>query len=85
MARTRAAPQRRPNNNFNHRRFAAAKEIPNARECRRNRERRFKIKFPLPQGENVEVKYRGNVVRRMRLRTKGIFPASVRERRYPWN
>ena len=36
MARTRAAPRRRPNNNFNNRRFAAAKEIANARERRRN-------------------------------------------------
>ena len=85
MARTRAAPWRRSNNNFNHRRFAAAKEIPNARECRRNHESRFKIKFLLPQGKNVEVKYRGNVVRRMRFRRKGIFPASVREKRYPTN
>ena len=85
MARTRAAPWRRSNNNFNHRRFAAAKEIPNAGECRRNHESRFKIKFLLPQGKNVEVKYRGNVVRRMRFRRKGIFPASVREKRYPRN
>ena len=85
MARTRAAPWRRSNNNFNHRRFAAAKEIPNAQECRRNHESRFKIKFLLPQGKNVEVKYRGNVVRRMRFRRKGIFPASVREKRYPRN
>ena len=85
MARTRAAPQRRPNNNFNNRRFAAAKEIASARERRRNHERRFKIKFLLPQGKNVEVKHRGNVVRRMRVRRKAIFPASVRERRYPRN
>ena len=85
MARTRVAPQRRPNNNFNNRRFAAAKEIASARERRRNHERRFKIKFLLPQGKNVEVKHRGNVVRRMRVRRKAIFPASVRERRYPRN
>ena len=85
MARTRVAPQRRPNNNFNNRRFAAAKEIASARERRRNHERRFKIKFLLSQGKNVEVKHRGNVVRRMRVRRKAIFPASVRERRYPRN
>ena len=85
MARTRAAPQRRPNNNFNNRRFAAAKEIASARERRRNHERRLKIKFLLSQGKNVEVKHRGNVVRRMRVRRKAIFPASVRERRYPRN
>ena len=85
MARTRAAPQRRPNNNFNNRRFAAAKEIANARQCRRNHERRFKIKFLLPQRKNVEVKHCGKFVRRMRARRKEIFPASVRERRQPRN
>ena len=85
MARTTAAPRRRPNNNFNNRRFAAAKEITNARERIRNHGRRFKVKFLLPQGKNVEVKHRGNVVRRMRVRRKAIFPASVRERRYPRN
>ena len=63
MARTRAAPRRRANNNFNKRRIAAAKEIANARERSRNHERRFKIKFLLLQGKNVEVKHRGNVVR----------------------
>ena len=85
MARTRVAPQRRPNNNFNNRRFAAAKEIANARECRRNHERRFKIKFLLPQRKNVEVKHCGKFVRRMRARRKEIFPGSVRERRQPRN
>ena len=34
----------------------------------------------LPQGKNVEAKHRGNVVRRMRVRRKAIFPASVKER-----
>ena len=47
MARTRASPLRRPNNNFKNRRFAAAKKIANAPERRRNHERRFKIKFLL--------------------------------------
>ena len=82
MARTRAAARRRPNNNFNNRRVVAAKEIANARERKRDRERRFKIKFLLPQCKNVEVKHRGNAVRRMRVRTKAVFPASVRKRRY---
>ena len=85
MARTKAASRRRPNNNFNNRRFAAAKEITNARELRRNHGVKFKVKFPLPEGKNVEVKHHGNVVRRMRVRRKAIFPASVRERRYPRN
>ena len=36
MARTRAVRRRLPNNNFNNKRFAAANEIANARERRRN-------------------------------------------------
>ena len=32
MPRRRVAAQRLPNNNFNNRRFAAAKELANARE-----------------------------------------------------
>ena len=44
MARTRAT-RRQPKNSFNNRRVAAVKEIVNARERRRNRERRFKINF----------------------------------------
>ena len=63
MARTRAVPWGQPNNNFNNRRFAAAKEIVSAQERRRNHKSRFKIKFVLPQDKNVEVKHRGNVVR----------------------
>ena len=77
MARTRGGLARRPNN-FDNRRFAAAKEIANAR--RRNDT--FKIKLLLPQGRNVEVKVRGDVVRRMGVRRRAIFPASVRERQY---
>ena len=61
MARTRAVPRRRPNINFDNRRVAAAKEMR-----RRIRTSDVKIKFLLPQGKNVEVKIRGNVVRRMR-------------------
>ena len=53
MARTRVAAWRQPNNNFNNRRVAAAKEIANSQERRRNCERRFKIRFLLPQGKNV--------------------------------
>ena len=62
MARTRAVPRRRPNINFDNRRVAAAKEMR-----RRIRTSDVKIKFLLPQGKNVEVKIRGNVVRRMRV------------------
>ena len=77
MARTRGGLARRPNN-FDNRRFAAAKEIANAR--RRNN--RFKIKLLLPQGKNVDVKIRGNVVRWMRVRRRAICPALVRDRQY---
>ena len=72
MAKTRAVPWRRPANiNFNLRRVAAAKEIAIARE-RRNNLRDIKIKFVLPQGKNVEVKQRENVVKRMRVRRRAI-------------
>ena len=83
MARTRAIPRRRPADiDFNLRRLAAAKEIAN---CRRNRIENIKIKLLLPQGKNVEVKQRGNVVRRMRVRRRAIFPGRVRNFRYGRN
>ena len=56
MTRTRGGLARRPNN-FDNRRFAAAKEIANARK----RNNRFKIKFVLLQGKNVDMKMRGNI------------------------
>ena len=78
MARTRAVPRRRPANiNFDQRRVAAAKEIAN-----RRRIENIKIKILLPQGKNVEVKHHGNVVRRMRVRRRAIFPGRVRDVRY---
>ena len=83
MARTRAVPRRRPANiNFDLRRVAAAKEIENRR---RNRPDNIKIKFLLPRGKDVEVKQRGNVVRRMRVRRRAIFPGRVRNVRYGRN
>ena len=57
MVRTNGDLARRINN-FENRRFAAAKEIANTR--RRNN--RFKIKFLLLQGKNIDVKVPGNVV-----------------------
>ena len=84
MARTRATAWRMPNNNFNNWGVATTKEIANFWECR-NHEHRFKIKFLLLQGNNVEVKEHCNVVRWMRVRRKAIFLASVKERRYPRN
>ena len=77
MARTRGGLAR-CTNNFDNRRFAAAKEIANAR--RRNN--RFKVKFVLLQGKNVDVKVCGNVVRRMRVRRRAIFPVVLRNRQY---
>ena len=75
MARTRAVPRRGPNINFDLRRFATAKEIANRR---RASIKNIKIKFLLPQGKNVEVKQRGVVVRKMRVRRKSVFPGNVR-------
>ena len=77
MARTRAVPRRRPNVNFDNRRFAAAKEM-----TRNVRASDVKIKFLLPQVKNVEVKVRGNVVRRMRVRRLAKHGAKKRNVRY---
>ena len=83
MIRTRTVPRWRPANiNFNLRSVAAAKEIANRR---RNRVENIKIKLLLPQGKNVEVRQRGNVVRRMRVRRRAIFPGRVRNVRYGRN
>ena len=62
--------------------MARTKEIANRR---RNRIENIKIKLLLPQGKNVEVKQRGNVVRRMRVRRCVIFPGRVRNVRYGRN
>ena len=79
MARTRFTPRRRPANmNFDLRRVAAAKEIRRGRINAKN----IKIKVLLPQRKDVEVKQRGQVVRRMTVRRKSIFPAAVRNPRY---
>ena len=77
MARTRAVPRRRPNFNFDNRRVAAAKEMR-----RRIRASDVKIKFLLPQSKNVEVKVRGNIVRRMRVRRVAKHGAKKRNVRY---
>ena len=78
MARTRAVPRWRPANiNFNQRRVATAKEI-----ARRRRIENIKTKILLPQGKNVEVRHRGNVVRRMKVQRRAIFPGKVRNVSY---
>ena len=78
MARTRLSGPPRCVNNIENRRFAAAKEIANARR----RDNTFKIKFLLIQGKNIDVKVRGDVMRRIRLRRCSIFPALRRNRQY---
>ena len=77
MVRTRAVPRRRPNINFDNRRFAAAKEM-----ARRVRASDVKIKFLLPQVKNIEVKVRGNVVRKMRVQRLAKHGAKKRNVRY---
>ena len=77
MVRTRAVPRQRPNINFDNRRVAAVKEMR-----RRVRASDIKIKFLLPQSKNVEVKVRGNVVRRMRVRRVAKHGAKRRNVRY---
>ena len=62
--------------------MAAAKEIANHK---RNGIKNIKIKILLPQGKDVKVKHRGNVVRRMRVRRVAIFPERVRNARYGRN
>ena len=77
MARTRAVPRRRPNINFDNRRSAASKEM-----ARRVRASDVKIKFLLPQVKNIEVKVRGNVARKMRVRRLAKHGAKKRNVRY---
>ena len=77
MARTRAVPRRRPNINFDNRRVAAAKEMR-----RRIRASDVKIKFLLPRSKDIEVKVRGNVVRRMKVRIVAKHGAKKRNVRY---
>ena len=93
MARTRLVPRRKPNINpnpqqrtaasaaaavdFQTKRVAATKEIG-----RRIRASDVKIKFLLPRVKNVEVKNRGNVVRKMKVRRVAKHAAKKRNVRY---
>ena len=71
MARARLVPRQRPNPNpqrmpnvdFERQRVAGTKEIRG-----RIRIADVKIKFLLPWVKDVEVKHRGNVVRKMKVR-----------------
>ena len=78
MARTRLGGPPRYVNKFENGGFAAAKEIVNARR----RDNRFKIKFLLPQGKNIDAKVRRNILRRIRVRRRSIFPALCRNGQY---
>ena len=86
MARTRLVPKRRPNVNLNipgrdvdfqAKRVAATKEAR-----RRIRISDVKIKFLLPRVKDVEVKHRGNVVRKMKVRRVAKHVAKKRNVRY---
>ena len=89
MARTRLVPRRRPNPNpnpnprpvpnvdFQAQRVAATKELG-----RRVRASDIKIKFLLPRVKDVEVKFRGNVVRKMKVRRVAKHGAKKRNVRY---
>ena len=88
MARTRAVPRRGPNVNPNPRpprpdvdfqaqRVAATKEIRG-----RVRASDVKIKFLLPRVKDVEVKHRGNVVRKMKVQRVAKHGAKKRNVRY---
>ena len=85
MARTRLVPRRSPNPNprqmpnvdFPAQRVAATKE-----QARRVRASDVKIKFLLPRVKDVEVKYRGNVVRKMKVRRVAKHGAKKRNVRY---
>ena len=62
---------------FERQRVASTKELR-----RRVRVSDVKIKFLLPQVKNVEVKHRGNVVRKMKVRRVAKHAAKKRNVRY---
>ena len=86
MARTRAVPRRRPNVNVNPRMpnvdFQAQRVAATKENRRRIRASDVKIKFLLPRVKDVEVKFRGNVVRRMKVRRVAKHGAKKRNVRY---
>ena len=87
MVRTRAVPRRRPNVNFNARQKPdvdfEAQRVAGTKEMRRRvRASDAKIKFLLPRVKDVEVKFRGNVVRKMKVRRVAKHSAKKRNVRY---
>ena len=57
---------------------AGVKNIENCRHSNKD----IKIKKLLAQSKNIQVKHRGQVVRRITVRRKSIFPAKRRHRDY---
>ena len=87
MARTRLVPRRRPNPNPNPRPrpdvdFQAQRVAATKEQARRVRASDVKIKFLLPRVKDVEVKFRGNVVRKMKVRRVAKHGAKKRNVRY---
>ena len=85
MARTRLVPRQRPNPNPNPRSdvdFQAQRVAATKEQARRVRASDVKIKFLLPRVKDVEVKYRGNVVRKMKVRRVAKHGAKKRNVRY---
>ena len=81
MARTKIIPKKRISyTDFDLGRVTTAKKIGNRRG--RITANNVKIKVLLPQSKEVKVKKRGQIIRRMRVRRKTIFPAKVRNRTY---
>ena len=85
--RTRAVPRRRPNINPNPRPrpdvdFQAQRVAATKEQARRVRASDVKIKFLLPRVKDVEVKHRGNVVRKMKVRRVAKHAAKKRNVRY---
>ena len=88
MVRTRLVPRQRPNPNvnliipgrdvdFQNKRVAATKELG-----RRVRVSDVKIRFLLPRVKDVEVKHRGRLVRKMKVRRVAKHGAKKRNVRY---
>ena len=88
MVRTRAVPRQRPNVNRNPRQQRRNDDFERQRvnTTRGTRERirasDVKIKFLLPRVKDVEVKFRGNVVRKMKVRRVAKHGAKKRNVRY---
>ena len=61
---------------FENKRLVAQKQIQQRRNAR------FKIKKVIPQRRVIQVKKRGNIVRKMNVRRRAIYPATKRIREY---